>query len=229
VLPSALAAALLLAAALAVLGGRSKPAVPPPGTVIDATTGEEVARVIARTTPQFVQVGGGAIFRACDLTRSSQCGYNQPGTPVRVRIGDVVEFSIRLFNPDNHQVPYLAIYVNSWSSSAGPGAWVAPTLRWRTNFESHGPTSVSGEPVEVIFPRDVRLPDLTYMTASTTLFGAKGEVVARLPDGIMEGGIALVNVGAPASCSYCESEYTRYVNYKVRVTDDGRPVSGSIG
>jgi hypothetical protein len=70
---------------------------------------------------------------------------------------------------------------------------------------------------------------LTYLPGSTVLFGARGEVLARLPDGIMEGGIALVNVGAPASCSYCETEYTRYVNFKVRVTNDGQPEKGRVG
>ncbi|MFZ1990967.1 MAG: hypothetical protein WAW96_14490, partial [Alphaproteobacteria bacterium] len=75
--------------------------------------------------------------------------------------------------------------------------------------------------VEVIYPRNARFADLTYIPGSTVLFDQMGRVLAHLPDGIMEAGIALTDVGAPPSCSYCGNEYDRYVNFKVTVTNNG--------
>jgi hypothetical protein len=94
-------------------------------------------------------------------------------------------------------------------------------VHWPTRYGDHREEPAPGKPVEIIYPKTAKLSDLTYIPGSTILFGTKERTLAHLPDGIMEAGISLTDVGAPPSCSYCESEYTRYVNFKVEVTNNG--------
>ncbi len=204
--------------------GHSSPKVVPPiGTVIDATTGQLVKHVSSHTTPQFVQVGGGNILQACDPTTHPGCGVTgEEGAPLRVHIGDIVEFSTSLFNPNDIPVPYLRMYASTYGSSAGPGDWLTMSIRWPTQAgRMRGPGRI--DRVEVIYPHSVMFPSLTYIPGSTVLFKPHDQLLAHLPDGIMEGGIALTNVGPPTSCSYCEQEYQRHVNFEVRVTNHGQP------
>ncbi len=210
-----------------VLGGGSRSmTVPPPGSVIDATTGQVVKHVSSRTTPQFVQVSGGNIFHACDRTIHPNCGtIGKEGVPLRVHLGDIVEFSISLFNPNNIPVPYLHMYAYTYGSGAGPGDWIAMSIKWpiQVQFGHHMRSPPPINPVEVIYPHTAPFPALTYIPWSTVLLRTHHRLLAHLPDGIMEGGIALTNVGPPVSCSYCEQEYQRFVNFKMRVTNYGRP------
>jgi hypothetical protein len=220
--PDRLAAALPIAGIVllswAALTGldSTEASIPPPGTVIDATTGQILEKVPTYTTPQFVELESGDIFDACNFSRPP-CKYAEGNTPLAVHLGDVVEFSIQLFDPSNQQVPYLKLYVIKGSRDTTSDLEVR--LRWQAEHREWHISDYA--PVE--FPS---LPeggtDLTYIPGSTVLFDNHDQVIAHLPDGIMEAGIALTNVGAPDSCSYCESEYTRYVNFKVQVTDSGR-------
>ncbi len=229
---ASLAAVLLLAvcylvASLTILGGGTD--VPPPGTIVNATTGQVVEKVVNRTTPRFVQIT--ADLSACDLTVTPTCGYVEAGARLRVHIGDIVEFSLRLFDPSNQPVPYLYMYTEETSGTVarykdGPiisrsYGGLKMNVHWPTRYGDHREEPASRGPVEIVYPRAAGGTDLTYILGSTVLFDQKGRVLAHLPDGIMEAGIALTDVGAPPSCSYCESEYTRYVNFKVQATNDG--------
>jgi hypothetical protein len=228
---ASLVATLLLAicylvASLTIWAGEAT--IPPPGTIVNATTGQVVERVVNRTTPRFVQVT--TELSACDLTTTSTCGYVNEGERLTVHIGDIVEFSLSLFDPSNQPVPYLHMYTEDTTGETVRrvnGPIISRTydglrmnVHWPTRESSRG-ESASTEPVEIIYPKAAKGTDLTYILGSTVLFDQKGRVLAHLPDSIMEAGIALTDVGAPPSCSYCESEYERYVNFKVQVTEIG--------
>jgi hypothetical protein len=203
--------------------------IPPPGTIVNAMTGDIVKKVVNRTTPQVQELS--AELRACDLSVTPPCHYNKPGEPVTVHIGDVVEFSLELFDHNNQPVPYLEMYTEHTIGEIvrrANGSVFSRTygglkmhVHWPTRPGENQVDAAPGEPVEIIYPTAAKLGDLTYIAGSTVLFGTKDRVLAHLPDGIMEAGIALTDVGAPASCSYCETEYIRYVNFKVLVTNGG--------
>jgi len=195
---------------LAASGGSQSTVIPPSGTVIDATTGHAVKHVGSRTTPQFVQIGGGDIFQACNFT-NPPCRYAKGSALLKAKVGDVIEFSITLHDPSNLQVPYMKLYVTTYGHTA------EAHISWKAEHSIYRITDSAA----VEFPASATAPDLTYIPGSTVLFDQKRRVLAHLPDGIVEGGIALTDVGAPASCSYCEREYERYVNFKVQVTNDG--------
>lgn len=221
------AAVLLLAAcyfvaSLTIWGGGN--VVPPMGTIVNATTGQVVQTVVNRTTPRFVQVTGE--ISACDLTTAPTCGYVREGARLRVHIGDIVEFSTQLFDPSNQPVPYLYMYTENTTGERVNGRLVSydglrMNVHWPTRYGDLREEPKSSEPVEIVYPKATGATNLTYIPGSTVLFDQKGRVLAHLPDGIMEAGIALTDVGAPPSCSYCETEYTRYVNFKVTVTSYG--------
>jgi hypothetical protein len=210
------AAALLLCAAIASVDTGDSVVPPPVGSVINATTGEVVEKVANRTTPQFVELESGDIFDACNFSRPP-CKYAEGQTPLPVHIGDVVEFSIQLFDPSNEQVPYLMLYVIKGSRNMTSDLEVR--LRWQAEHREWHISDYA--PVTSPSPLDGGT-DLTYIPGSTVLYGPHDHVLSHLPDGIMEAGIALTNIGAPASCSYCESEYVRYLNFKVQVTSGGQ-------
>lgn len=198
----------------------SSSVVPPVGTVVNATTGRVVAHVVRRTTPQFVQVGGGGIFEACDRTTHPGCGVTtKKGVPLKVRIGDTVEFSTSLFNPNDIPIPYLKMYASTYGTGAGPGDWMAMSIKWPAGPGEHLSEPAPIDRVEVLYPHTASSPGLSYVPGSTVLLDPRLHLLAHLPDGITEGGIVLTDVGPPAWCSHCEQGYQRHINFKMRVTD----------
>lgn len=194
----------------------STPSIPPPGTVIDAQTGEIATHVMKQPPRQFAQLERGSIFRACNLATETPCTY--PGHQrIPVHVGDVLSFGIRLIDPNATALPYASFLVAhqfgllaqlemTWPGDAPPPT-SGEALRLR-----------KAESVELALPKDFSgYEGLAYIPASTVLEDQNNRVMAQLPDGIMENGIALANIGSPASCFDCSLRYKRYIFFKARV------------
>jgi hypothetical protein len=198
----------------------SKTSTPPPGTVIDAATGGVAHHIDRHTNRQDAYLSGGESFRACDLTTETKCAYNAQKPPA-VSDGDVVEIGIMLYNPGESPVPYATLFVirSSMVSSTLPrqsSIQLNLTINWPEA------TGLKLSPIReelnlpAASPRDGYI-SLAYIPGSTVLTNRKHHFIARLPDGIMEGGLALASLGSPASCFDCGTEYIRFVFFKARV------------
>lgn len=97
----------------AISGNDQASAIPPPGTVINAQTGQPAVNV-QRSTPQIAQLGFGNIFRACDRTVEHPCRYDADQGPIEAKPGDLLEFGIRLHNGNDASVPYANLTVGLW-------------------------------------------------------------------------------------------------------------------
>ncbi len=108
--------AMLLAFAGVVLlvrsgGGTS---IPPKGSVINADTGAIVAHPRVIASPMPAQLGGGPIFRACDLSAKSPCGRGHFGrTPLKVRVGDIIAFGVTLNDGTSTPIHYVKLVGSS--------------------------------------------------------------------------------------------------------------------
>lgn len=191
--------------------------VPPPGTVIDAATGEAAQRVNRQVNKQGAYISGGALFRACNLTTEDPCKYSPDEQP-QVRDGDIVKFGIMLHNPNESPLPYTTVVMSraAMGSSAPPYTFIQAnlTIDWPENREaSAGPIRE-----ELKLPSPVEgYASLAYIPGSTVLEDENSHFLSHLPDGIMEDGVALANVGSPASCFSCHKEYIRFIFFKARV------------
>jgi hypothetical protein len=195
--------------------GESARAIPPPGTVIDAQTGR-VATNIQHITPQNAQIDGGSIFRACDRTTEHPCKWNSDERSIEVHKGDLIEFGILLHNGGDPAVPYLRLTVERWGGGMTPERQNLMSAILDLQYHSGIAHGVEAR-AEFIAPGRRGFTDLNYVPSSTVLLTGKHRFVAQLPDGIMDNGIALANVGSPASCYYCDMRYTRFVFFKARV------------
>lgn len=204
-----------------VLGGGQALAIPPPGTVIDAQTGETAVDV-QRSTPQDAQIEGGSIFRACNRTTEHPCGWDGSQGPVRVRPGDLIELGVLLHTGGDYSVPYARLVVALWGGGATSERPVPMTAK--LHIEYH--TGFSGNGIEAQAQLELLegrgFLDLNYVPGSTILLDRHHNFLTRLPDGIMDNGIGLANVGSPSSCYFCDIRYTRFVFFRARM-NDGAP------
>ena len=215
---AASAALLVIAGTAQLVDDAGEAAVPPPtGSIIDAANGELVKKLHTRTTHQPVQIAGGSMFRVCNLSRETPCDY-EPGRLVKAGPGDVLKFKLRLHNPWHAPLPYAELYVQEWSSSEAD-------IRVELYIEMTERGGAMGAAGPRPSPADIDLPGpqphsdgLAYIPGSTRLWDAESRFLGHLPDGIMESGIALANIGAPASCYACDIDYVRFVSFQARVT-----------
>jgi hypothetical protein len=92
--------------------------IPPEGSVIDADTGAIVAHPRVIASPMPAQLGGGPIFRACDLSAKSPCGRGHFGrTPLKVRVGDIIAFGVTLNDGTSTPIHYVKLVGSSSSVS----------------------------------------------------------------------------------------------------------------
>jgi hypothetical protein len=191
--------------------------VPPSGTVVSAQTGEVVTS-FQRSTPQDAQVGGGDIFRVCDRTTEHPCQWLRESPPIKVEDGDLIEFGILLNNGGDAAVPYARLTVERW----GGGITPEKTNPMSAKLDIQWNTGISrGVHAEVKLEAKGRqgFTDFNYVPGSTVLRTRNHRLLGRLPDGIMDNGIALANIGSPASCYYCDQRYIRLVFFEARVNE----------
>jgi hypothetical protein len=215
----------------AVSGGEPAATVPPTGTVIDAQTGKPAVNV-QHSTPQEAQIDSGSIFRVCDLTTEHPCGYESDQGPITVNPGDLLELGILLHNGNDAAVPYARFTVEVWGGNGtiterGPGgrALERPDpMSLKLDIEYR--TGTIDERTEESFEIDVHgsagYTALNYVPGSTVLMDRHHHLLGRLPDGIMDSGLALANIGSPSSCYFCDIRYTRFIFFKARI-NDGAP------
>jgi hypothetical protein len=211
-----------------VTAGHSQ-AVPPPGTIIDAQTGEPALHV-QHSTPQLAQIGAGSIFRACDRTTEHPCRYKPDQGPLKASPGDLIELGVRLHNGNDASVPYARFTVEIWGGNgtiAEYDADGAVTEKRRApmsavlKIEYRTGTSHEGieEEVEIDVPKSSGYTSLNYVPGSTILTDRHNRPISRLPDGIMDSGLALADIGSPSSCYFCDIRYTRLIFFLARVDD----------
>jgi hypothetical protein len=130
--------------------------------------------------------------------------------------GDILKFKLRLHNPGHAPLPYAELYVSEWSSSEAD-------IRVNLDIEMEGrggtmtPAGPPASPADINLIGAQALTGLAYIPGSTLLEDARSRFLGRLPNGIMEAGIALANIGAPASCFACDTDYVRFVSFKAQV------------
>jgi hypothetical protein len=212
--------AICLAVAILLIGNgsSSEESTPPPGSVVNAMTGKVDDHPVERGVPQGgPQIAGGPNFQACNLSAGAPCSDLRPRHPVvTAHAGDIINFKLGVFNPMARQLPY-ATFETSWGSARHPSQLeVTMNVEWL--YAHHAGFGVPElDPVTIASPTTVNAPDLTYIPGSTTLLSRTGEVVGRLPDGIMGLGIALSHIGSPRSCFPCAFAYERYISFKARL------------
>lgn len=202
--------------------------IPPSGTVINAQTGEPAVNV-QRSTPQIAQIEFGNIFRACDRATEHPCRYEAGQGPIEAKPGDLLEFGIRLHNGNDAPVPYAHLTVELWGSGGtiverdSSGAVKERRAPLPVNLDIEYRTGISHEgieeTVEIDVPESSGYTALNYVPDSTVLVDRQHHLVARLPDGIMDSGLALADIGAPSSCYFCDLRYTRLVFFRAKVND----------
>jgi len=212
----------------AISGGDQASAIPPLGTVINAQTGQPAVNV-QRSTPQIAQIEFGNIFRACDRTAEHPCRYDADQGPIEAKPGDLLEFGIRLHNGNDVSVPYAHLTVESWGGegtiiehdSSGAVTERRESLVAKLDIEYKTGVSHDGieETVEIDVPESSGYTDLNYVPGSTVLMDLQHHLVAKLPDGIMDSGLALADIGSPSSCYFCDIRYTRLVFFRTKVND----------
>jgi hypothetical protein len=183
------------------------------------------------STPRLAnqQLEFGNIFRACDRTTEHPCRYDADQGPIEARPGDQLEFGIRLHNGNDASVPYAHLTVELWGGegtiiehdSSGAVTERRDPLEAKLNIEYKTGISHDGieETVEIDVPEGSGYTALNYVPGSTVLMNRQHHLVASLPDGIMDSGLALADIGSPSSCYFCDLRYTRLVFFRTKVND----------
>ena len=188
---------------------------------------------VQRSTSQMAQIESGSIFRACDLTTEHPCGYEADQGPIRAAPGDLLELGIRLHDGNDAAVPIARFTVQVWG---GEGTFTERDSHGHVISEGRDPLSAKldieyktgttdegiEESVEIDVPESAGYTALNYVPGSTVLLDRNHHLVGQLPDGIMDSGLALADVGSPSSCYFCDIGYTRLIFFKARV-NDGAP------
>lgn len=199
-----------------------EPEIPKRGSIVDAQTGKVHApdsiEPVATTGPE-----GGDIVRGCVLATTPVCrgdGFATNDSPLRVHTGDVIRVLIRLHNPYNTTISMLRIMATPVVDQRGAlldVSWEWPTLSSdatnKLDFES------DGDSVPVQFAGDGR-QKLELVEGSSGLYTGERpkRLIAKLPDGIVDmGGIKIARLGSPKDCWNCDLEYTRFVQFDMRV------------
>lgn len=221
-LASALAAG-AVAAALAVVfasGGHKTASVPPVGAIVNTWTGKWSLRVPAAKASLAQISGGTATFVACNISARRQCRYLPSERTIHASIGDIIEFKDFLYDPQDEPVPYVKLWV-----SAGPAGKHA-SEELGVQILVAWPGQLEPEYVQAGNYGDltIRLPTpgayhLTYSPGSTILTSPYNRrLMFHLPDGVMEEGIGLEDLGSPPSCFQCAPAYSRVVSFRAKIT-----------
>jgi hypothetical protein len=204
--------------------------IPPLGAVVNAETGKVSLYVPPKPAHYPARIGGGPIFRGCNVATEHPCKFPLQAPPISAHVGSVIEFSLRLHDNSGTPVPYLKLHA-TWQGIKGLSAGdvlheleATASVQWSYEgsesidepgrMEGHGHSQVPYVHIHLPYSG---LYGLEYVPGSSKLLGNKGELIQYLPDGIMGYGIALQDVGSPLSCNECASQYLRFVNFQARV------------
>jgi hypothetical protein len=196
-------------------------AIPPLGAVVNAQTGRWSLHVPITPAKYPAQIGGGPIFAAADLSTTRK--YVNHGEPLKVHIGDIIEFSVTLNNGSNYAVPYVKLNADWHPQTLEPPSrelYVNMVVRWPT--QEGGSTEPDSQETTDVKPARIQLPaighyDLVYIPKSSRILNPESHFFHSLPDGILNNGIALQDVGQPSGCFWCAEEYIRFVNFLAQV------------
>jgi hypothetical protein len=198
--------------------GGTAQAVPPPGSVVDASNGKVVSASLP-SSPRETEgaIEGGHLVTGC-LWGSGSCLYPLKGQPVVAGAGQVVRFNIRLH--DTTAAPVAEVKLEAYERRDAADVAISVTAEFPGGgTEQGGRAWASSQPVVVRF-RDAKPHTLSIVRGSTALYDASAtpRMLGRLPEGVFgAGGITLTNVGAPRSCWDCDRNYIRYVFFEMRV------------
>jgi hypothetical protein len=172
-------------------------------------------------------LGGGPILSARNTRTESRYPKSPAQRPIHANVGDVIEFSLLLNNGGSVPIPYMKLTTN-WTERPTDELEVYVSIRWPVTRDRHeeaigGLPSANYRILPPVDPVHIRLPStglykLDYIHGSGKLFAGDGHILGRLPDGITHYGIALQDVGQPASCFWCAIQFIRYVNFEAKVT-----------
>ena len=188
--------------------------VPPLGSMINASSGKLYSQhpVPMPPTASYGAVARGGIIRACDptLTPCASTGVD----PV-VRPGDTLDIQLFLTNRFSRPVSWLKVGVK-WEPSKNDLTILALWPGGR-----HGLSEERLDESVHLQLTDQRLHSLIYLPGSTALYTmsheAAGKQLARLPDGILHGGIVLADLGPPGECVDCVASYARVISFQAHV------------
>jgi hypothetical protein len=195
--------------------------IPPLGAIVNAQTGTWSLHVPITPAKYPAQIGGGPIFAAADLSTTRK--YAAHGEPLKVHIGDIIEFSVKLHDGSNDAVPYVKLNAEWHPQALEPPSrelYVDMTVRWPT--QEGGSTELGSQEATDVKPARIQLPaighyDLVYIPKSSRILNPESHFSHSLPDGILGNGIALQDVGQPPGCFWCAEEYLRFVNFQAQV------------
>ena len=233
-------AALLTAAAVAGIviwapwSSSHNASIPPLGAIVNAQTGIWSMDVPMTPAESPTGVGeGGGRFRGCDVSTEHPCRYKANTPPLKVNVGDTLEFSAILNNGYDTAIPYVKLeaFANQISHSSGPSIEprharistelvVGMNISWPSVGElGAGPITTHHTQTNDIY---IQLPTprnygLSYIPGTSTIHFSEPYFFHNLPDGIMESGIALQDVGQPKGCFRCDAEYRRLVSFRAKV------------
>ncbi|HEY4812688.1 MAG TPA: hypothetical protein VIH71_16700 [Solirubrobacteraceae bacterium] len=215
-------------------------AIPPPGSVVDAQTGQVLHFVpsshVAKSEPAEAQV----LLWVCDLSTKQPCTYPKTTHPLVAHRGDVLEVWIRLYNEEPTPIPLLGVSVGWFYTYETVTAGELFSTKQVFNVKDAAydwPNSKqldrgTGMSLYVqMLPQGEGITYLpSYIPGSTVLSSLNSSFHRMLPDGIMQHEtlensktsstkhIWLSDVGAPsAACNECLSQYVRFIHFRVRM------------
>lgn len=195
--------------------------VPPEGAVVNAENGAVLMHATIKPTRTPVELAQGQLMLACIVSSSIPCHY---ASTLKVHVGDIIKFSVMLVETQDQLIPYLKLT----TESVGLPRQISieePINELSFRLSVHWPYALEeGSHIQDFLETSTQLqfPNskayrLSYIPSSTQLLAESGHLVHDLPNGIMENGIALQDVGSPPGCLDCELQYLRYVNFKAKV------------
>ena len=206
-------------------GNNQATMLPPPGTAINARTGQIEDHPRIRPPKSVNLIGGGPIFRACDASDEPTCEFRD--APLNAQLGDTLKFLIILDNEAPVPLPFAKISADDLRPLEAKQSQVVVSSQivWPTASGSHSPKPAELHPLTIDLPVSAGPGEVTYIPGSTVLLNPKLRVVAQLPDGILESrGVALTNIGRPLSCFFnCRVAYIRYLEFEAKVMPEVSP------
>ena len=190
--------------------------VPPVGTVVDAADGSIVANPFRGKNHHSGYLAEGENFQVCNLSLPKPCRFmpSMPGIVV-VEKGDLLWIAFEINEQGEAPLPYATFEVDrAWENQSTASAEMV--INWK-GVEGPGGQPPVREKLRFSIRGHARYLNLVYVPGSTELRGPSvHDFIAHLPDGIMESGIALADIGAPVSCFKCFPQYKRFVVFKAR-------------
>jgi hypothetical protein len=197
--------------------------VPLVNSAVNAISGAVEAHPTIKAPTHAAYIDAGTIFRACNLVTESQCTFPAPPAKLPVHDGDILLLKAMLHNSGWRPLPYAKFFVTA--ATYGEQFGLKPSemsvgllVAWPLSNSLDDAERPAIDGIVLKLPTPAAGSNLDYVPGSTVLLGLNDRLIARLPDGIMSpAGIALTEIGAPASCFQCNSEYVRFISFKVRV------------